>query len=192
MFDTQPSDPSGDLRLDDVPFSATEQRNPQRCENGNKASRDVCLIRKNQRIQPLPSRIKIADADTGIHPDYIFGHSTRRPDLGALQCLIEKFELPLISKERILESPDQTPEPVRVAIGDDNATICHDELLCPFALIGAMQLSFCRPSVQPWSGFPSVTFPNPRTVPSCWLRFGESSLRTIREELERQRTGPIP
>jgi hypothetical protein len=135
MFEPQPSDPSGNFRLDDVLFSATEQRNPQRRENGNKAQREVCLLRKNQRVQPLPSRIKIENADAGIHPDYIFGHSIRTPDLGALQCLVEKFELPLISKERILESPDQTPEPVHVAIGDDNATICHDELLCAFALI---------------------------------------------------------
>jgi len=71
----------------------------------------------------------ISDTDAGVHPDDAFGNSTWRSDLSALQSLIECIKLPLVSKERVLQSSNQAAQLFHVSVGDDNLAALHDELL---------------------------------------------------------------
>jgi hypothetical protein len=71
----------------------------------------------------------ISDTDAGVHPDDAFGNSTWRSDLSALQSLIECIKLPLVSKERVLQSSNQAAQLFHVSVADDNLAALHDELL---------------------------------------------------------------
>jgi hypothetical protein len=94
--------------------------------------------------------------------------------------LIEQLKLPLISKQRVLESPDKAREFVHIGVGNDNGTILHGELLIILGLQcrGIKRLFSSEYRIYPPFGFASSEFQSlferELTSTPYSLYFGES------------------
>jgi hypothetical protein len=113
------------LRFDYIPLPLPQQRNSQRRKNGDHPFGNVDFIWEHQRVQ-LPSLgIAVQDSDAGVHPNHVSGNPSWRSDFRGIQLLIEEFNLLLISKKRVLESPNQARQPIHINVCNNSGMILH-------------------------------------------------------------------
>src|ERR1019366_3898286 len=127
LFYPQQPGASRHFCFDDISLSASEDCNSDRREDRNEAFGTFCVLGKNQRPLVLFPCIKIQNADPRVHHDHVSRYSLWIPYVGALQRLIQQFELLLVSKKRKLQSTNQPTEFVHVSVRYDDCVALHDD-----------------------------------------------------------------